>query len=158
MSEEIKNKIIDNLREVYDPEIPINVYDLGLIYEITMRENNNAHILMTLTSPACPTGDYIREMVEDAVKNVDEVNSVEVEITFEPLWSPDKITPEAKEELGFGDENNEDLAVKNVFGTKKEDEEKICFKCSASSNNVPLLKCFYKGEDVNLCPKCMVKF
>ncbi len=156
---DVKDNIINALRQVYDPEIPINVYDLGLIYELDVDVEGNAKVLMTLTSPACPTGDYIKSMIEDAVRGVDGVISVEIEITFEPLWSPDRITEEAKEELGFTDTELDNSAVKDVFGSFKEESKlRICFRCGANSDEIPILQVYYKGEETFLCTRCSGKF
>ncbi len=160
--EDLKKKIIDELREVYDPEIPINVYDLGLIYEININESNHVHILMTLTSPTCPTADFIKEMVQDAIKNIEGVKSIELELTFDPLWSPDRVSLEVKEELGLMDSNMEDLNLQNTFSPNISNEslsmEKICFNCGCSSENKLLLEAFYKGEKIKICTKCINKF
>ena len=155
---EIKERIIEALREVYDPEIPINVYDLGLIYEINVRNNNNIHILMTLTSPACPTAEYIKEMIENAVRDVDGVEAVEVELTFEPLWTPDKVSEAAREELGFEPTSTENLAVQSVYGNPKDHILKICFNCGCDSNKRPLLNAINKDEKVYICTKCISSF
>jgi len=155
---ELKNKIIDNLKEVYDPEIPINVYDLGLIYEVNVKESGNVNILMTLTSPTCPTAEYIQTMVEDAVKGTDGVKEVDIEMTFDPVWTPEKVSEDAKEELGLV-EGSEDLGVQNMFSTEKEGvKENICFNCGASDLNFPIMSCKFKGEDTFICSKCMNNF
>ncbi len=101
---EIAEKIIKALKEVYDPEIPVNVYDLGLIYEIDIEEvepgKYYVRILMTLTAIGCPVAGQVAAYVEDAVRDmVPEVSDVEVEITFDPPWSPDYVTPEGRELL-----------------------------------------------------------
>jgi len=101
---EIIDKIIKALKEVYDPEIPVNVYDLGLIYEITAEEvkpgKYYVKILMTLTAIGCPVAGQIAAYVEEAIRDmVPEVEDVEVEITFDPPWSPDYVTPEGRELL-----------------------------------------------------------
>jgi len=101
---EIIDKIIKALKEVYDPEIPVNVYDLGLIYEITAEEvkpgKYYVKILMTLTAIGCPVAGQIAAYVEEAIRDmVPEAEDVEVEITFDPPWSPDYVTPEGRELL-----------------------------------------------------------
>lgn len=156
----LKENIISALREVYDPEIPINVYDLGLIYEINVRNEGDVEIVMTLTSPACPTADYIKEMIEDAARSVDGVSNVDIELTFEPMWSPDKVSVEVREELGMSSESVDDLVLNEVYGEKDVQigEEKICFNCSISEKKVPLLSCRFKGEDMFVCSKCLSKF
>ncbi len=101
---EIIDKIIAALREVYDPEIPVNVYDLGLIYEIRVEETGKgkykARIVMTLTALGCPIAGSLAAYVEEAVREaVPEIEDVEVEVTFDPPWTPDMITPEGRELL-----------------------------------------------------------
>ena len=98
---ELKEKVVQALKMVYDPEIPVDVYELGLIYEINIFPINNVFILMTLTSPACPAAEMIPSDVEAKVKAIPEVNDVTVEITFDPSWSQDMMSEEAKLELGF---------------------------------------------------------
>ena len=92
--------IIENLKEVFDPEIPVNVYDLGLIYRVDM-EGDEANILMTLTAPGCPAADMILADVEYMSKKVEGVETVKVEITFEPAWDKSMMSEEARLELGF---------------------------------------------------------
>ncbi len=93
--------IIENLKEVYDPEIPVNVYDLGLIYNVDVDENNNANILMTLTAPGCPVVDVLVEEISEAAKKVETIENVNVELTFEPPWDKSMMSEEARLELGF---------------------------------------------------------
>jgi FeS assembly SUF system protein len=97
----LKDKVMDALKEVYDPEIPFNIVDLGLIYEVNVDENNNVHIKMTLTFPGCPIAGFITEQVRNAVKAIDEVNDVEVELVWDPPWTPERISPELRAELGL---------------------------------------------------------
>lgn len=153
----MKNKIIDALKEVYDPEIPINVYDLGLIYEIKVDGTGKVNILMTLTSPTCPTADFIKEMISDAVLGVKGVKSIDIELTFEPMWTPDKITKEAREELGFEEDKTIDIGVKKVFN-ESNTEEKICFNCGITENQRPIVDAHYKKENVGICVLCLNKF
>jgi FeS assembly SUF system protein len=94
-------QIVRVLRNVYDPEIPVNIYDLGLIYEVNVLDGGKVVILMTLTSPGCPMADELIEEIHERVKDLDEVNEVEVKLTFNPPWSKDMMTDEAKLELGF---------------------------------------------------------
>ncbi len=89
------------LRGVYDPEIPVNIVDLGLVYDIQIKENGVVHILMTLTYPGCPIGPLIVEQIEEAVGSLPGVKYVDVEFTFDPPWTPDKMSEEAKEALGI---------------------------------------------------------
>lgn len=99
--EELIEKIIDAIKTVYDPEIPVNVYDLGLIYEINVYPVNNIYIQMTLTSPACPSAQEIPGWVEQKAKEVEGVNDVTVELTFDPPYTQDMMSEAAKLELGF---------------------------------------------------------
>ncbi len=93
--------IINNLKEVYDPEIPVNVYDLGLIYNVDIDENNNANIVMTLTAPGCPVVDVLVDEITQAAQSVDGIESVNVDLTFEPPWDKSMMSEEARLELGF---------------------------------------------------------
>ncbi len=93
--------IIENLKEVYDPEIPVNVYDLGLIYNVDVDENNNVNILITLTAPGCPVVDVLVEEISEAAKKVETIENVNVELTFEPPWDKSMMSEEARLELGF---------------------------------------------------------
>ncbi|TAH27773.1 MAG: DUF59 domain-containing protein [Cytophagales bacterium] len=102
MSEdELKMKVIDAIKTVYDPEIPVNVFDLGLIYDINIFPVNNVFVLMTLTSPSCPSAGEIPGSIEKAIRGVAEINDVSVELTFDPPYTQDMMTDEAKFELGF---------------------------------------------------------
>jgi FeS assembly SUF system protein len=96
----IKEKIIAFLKTIYDPEIPVNIYDLGLIYDVEIIERK-AKILMTLTSPNCPMVDELMENVQSTINFVNEIDEVEVEITFEPQWNPETLSDEVKLELGM---------------------------------------------------------
>lgn len=100
-SEELKEKVINAIKNVYDPEIPVNIFDLGLIYEINIFPVNNVFILMTLTSPSCPSAGQIPGEVEMAVKNIEGMNDVKVELTFDPPYHQDMMSEAAKLELGF---------------------------------------------------------
>jgi FeS assembly SUF system protein len=93
--------IVAMLKTVYDPEIPVNVYDLGLIYDVDVDEEKNVRIDMTLTAPNCPEADYIMEDVRMKVESVPGVRSVEVRLVFEPEWNRDMMSEEALLELGF---------------------------------------------------------
>jgi FeS assembly SUF system protein len=95
------DKIIANLKEVYDPEIPVNIYDLGLIYNVDVDENNNANIIMTLTAPGCPMIDVLLDDVTAAAKSVDGIETVNVDLTFDPPWDKSMMSEEARLELGF---------------------------------------------------------
>jgi len=97
----IKEEVIKALKTVYDPEIPVNIYDLGLIYEIAIDEENNVRMDMTLTSPTCPLADFIVEDVRQKVEMIEEVRSAQINLVFEPEWDKDKMSEEAKLELGL---------------------------------------------------------
>lgn len=98
---ETEEAIVAMLRTVYDPEIPVNIYDLGLIYKIEVTEDKNVKIDMTLTTPNCPAVDFIIEDVRMKVESVNEVKSVEINLVFEPEWDKEMMSEEAKLELGF---------------------------------------------------------
>jgi FeS assembly SUF system protein len=97
----LKEPIIDQLKTVFDPEIPVNIFDLGLIYDVTFPEEGKAHVLMTLTAPACPAAEILPAEVKERVESVEGISNCEVEITFEPPWDKEMMTEEAKLELGF---------------------------------------------------------
>ena len=97
----IERDIIMALRQVYDPEIPVNVYDLGLIYEIKVNEEHEVYIQMTLTAPNCPMADYVMEQVKTAVEDVPGVVSVNIDLVFEPVWDKSRMSEEALVELGL---------------------------------------------------------
>ncbi|WP_278585802.1 metal-sulfur cluster assembly factor [Coprobacter fastidiosus] len=97
----VEEKIVKMLRTVYDPEIPVNVYDLGLIYSIEVDDEKNVHIEMTLTAPNCPAADFIVEDVRMKIESIDDVKSVDIQLVFEPEWDKDMMSEEAKLELGF---------------------------------------------------------
>lgn len=100
-AEDLKEKVLNAIKTVYDPEIPVNIYDLGLIYEINIFPVNSVFILMTLTSPSCPSAEQIPGEVEMKVKEIEGINDVKVEITFDPPYSQDMMSEVAKLELGF---------------------------------------------------------
>ena len=97
----LEANIVMALRQVYDPEIPVNVYDLGLIYEIKVDEDHNVAIKMTLTAPNCPIADIVVDSVHEAVSDVPGVVDVSIELVFEPVWSQEMMTEEARLELGL---------------------------------------------------------
>jgi FeS assembly SUF system protein len=101
MSSTVRDEIVEALRTVYDPEIPVNIYELGLVYEVTVDDDGAAHILMTLTSPACPVAESLPPEVEHRVAEVDGVTAATVEVTWDPPWDPDMMSEAAKLELGF---------------------------------------------------------
>lgn len=186
MDEEYKNrvteKIISQLEEVYDPEIPINIYDLGLIYEINIISENKVHVLMTLTSPTCPTAEYIQAMVEEATLNVEEVEECDVELTFDPMWSPERVSLEVREEMGFFAQSDainntpqdtqqkikQDIAkqqevevqagFEGVSDNPTTSDIKVCFNCAATQKIRPLLHGFFNNEEIYICTKCISKF
>ncbi|MFZ8960232.1 MAG: SUF system Fe-S cluster assembly protein [Flavobacteriaceae bacterium] len=94
-------KIVSVLKTIFDPEIPVDIYELGLIYDVFVNEDMEVKILMTLTTPNCPVAESLPMEVEEKVKSIDEVKSVEVEITFDPPWTQDLMSEEAKLELGM---------------------------------------------------------
>jgi FeS assembly SUF system protein len=94
-------KIVMVLKTVFDPEIPVDIYELGLIYDIMINEDRDVKILMTLTTPNCPVAESLPLDVENKVKSMEEVNEAEVEITFDPPWSQDLMSDEAKLEIGI---------------------------------------------------------
>jgi FeS assembly SUF system protein len=97
----LKEKVLGAIKSVYDPEIPVDIYELGLIYEISVYPVNNVYVLMTLTSPSCPSAESIPGEVEQKIKDIEGVNDVKVEITFDPPYSQDMMSEAAKLELGF---------------------------------------------------------
>ena len=98
---QLKEEIIRAIKTVHDPEIPVDVYELGLIYDIQILPINNVHILITLTSPSCPAAESIPKDIKDRVEMIKGINDVEVEITFDPPYTTDLMSEEAKLELGF---------------------------------------------------------
>ncbi|MEL6676292.1 MAG: SUF system Fe-S cluster assembly protein [Bacteroidota bacterium] len=101
MAEINKEDIIERISTVYDPEIPVNIYELGLVYEVNIPEEKKVHVLMTLTAPACPAAEIIPEEVKQKVEELEAVDDCEVEITFDPPWDKEMMSEEAKLELGF---------------------------------------------------------
>ena len=93
--------IIERLKDVFDPEIPVNIYDLGLIYNVDIDDNNKANIIMTLTAPGCPVADILVEDVRQAALAVESIKEADVELTFEPPWDKSMMSEEARLELGF---------------------------------------------------------
>ena len=98
---ELKDKIIEAIKTCYDPEIPVNIYELGLIYDIEIDESQNAAVNMTLTSPACPAAGTLPGEVEDKIRALPEINEVKVEVVWEPTWNPDMMSDVARYELGM---------------------------------------------------------
>jgi len=100
-SAELGEKIVKVLKTIYDPEIPVDIYELGLIYDVLVNEDDEVKILMTLTSPNCPVAETLPVEVEEKVKSLDDIKDAEVEITFDPPWTQDLMSEEAKLELGL---------------------------------------------------------
>lgn len=97
----LHSPIITAIKTVYDPEIPVNIYELGLIYKVDIDEQNNVHVLMTLTSPMCPVAEILPAEVESKIRTVEGVKNVTIEMTFEPPWEMDMMSEEAKLACGF---------------------------------------------------------
>jgi len=97
----LEEEIVRMLKTVYDPEIPVNIYDLGLIYSVDIDDDKNTTITMTLTAPNCPAADFILEDVRFKLESIPGINNVIVELTFDPPWNKDMLSEEAKLELGF---------------------------------------------------------
>lgn len=98
---ELEEKIVEMIKTVYDPEIPVNIYDLGLIYRIEVKDDNSVDIDMTLTAPNCPAADFMMEDVRMKVEGIEGIGAVNLNLVFEPEWSQDLMTEEAKLELGL---------------------------------------------------------
>lgn len=98
---DLENKVVEVLKTIYDPEIPVDVFELGLIYEVNIDEDKNVSIDMTLTSPNCPVAETMPKEVEDKVSAIEGVSSTKVNIVFDPPWDKDMMSEEAKLELGF---------------------------------------------------------
>ena len=99
--EELKNRVTDMMRTIFDPEIPVNIYDIGLIYKIEPRDDGIVELVMTLTTPNCPAAGILPGEVESKARSVDGVHDVEFELTFDPPWNPDMMSEGAKLELGM---------------------------------------------------------
>ena len=100
-TEDLGEKIVKELKSIFDPEIPVDIYELGLIYDVFVTDDNEVKILMTLTTPNCPVAETLPQEVEEKIKSLDDVKTAEVEITFDPPWTKDLMSEEAKLELGF---------------------------------------------------------
>lgn len=100
-TENLRDKVVAALKSLYDPEIPVDIYELGLIYEINIYPVNNVYVVMTLTSPACPVAESLPLEVEQRLKDIEGVNDVKVELTFDPPFTQDMMSDTAKLELGF---------------------------------------------------------
>src|SRR5690606_21642718 len=100
-TQDLGEQIVRVLKGIYDPEIPVDIYELGLIYDVMVNEDFDVKVLMTLTSPNCPVAESLPQEVEQKIKAIDMVKSVELELTFDPPWSRDLMSEEAKLELGM---------------------------------------------------------
>lgn len=98
---DLQDKVLQAIKTIYDPEIPVDIYELGLIYEINIYPVNNVYVLMTLTSPSCPSAEVIPGEVEQKLKEIEGINEVKVELTFDPPYSQEMMSEAAKLELGF---------------------------------------------------------
>ncbi len=101
VKEDLGEKIVAMIKTIFDPEIPVDIYELGLIYDVFVNEDMDVKVLMTLTSPNCPVAETLPMEVEEKIRSIDEVRNAEVEITFDPTWTQDMMSEEAKLELGF---------------------------------------------------------
>ena len=97
----IKNRIIDEIKKIYDPEIPVNIYELGLIYKIEVDKDNKVSLDMTLTSPNCPVAESLPKQVKDSIMKLEDVSDVNLNLVWEPAWSKDKMSEAAKLELNL---------------------------------------------------------
>lgn len=98
---DLQEKVLQAIKTIYDPEIPVDIYELGLIYEINIYPVNNVFVLMTLTSPSCPSAEVIPSEVEQKLRTIEGINEVKVEVTFDPPYSQEMMSEAAKLELGF---------------------------------------------------------
>ena len=98
---ELENKVIEVLKSIYDPEIPVDIYELGLVYDVNVLDDNKIEVIMTLTSPSCPVAESLPVEVEQKIKTLDEVDSAEVKIVWDPPWDKEMMSEAAKLELGF---------------------------------------------------------
>ena len=98
---ELKDKVIAEIKKIYDPEIPINIYDLGLFYNIEVKYENEAYIEMTLTSPNCPVADSLPKMVKENINSIEGINKVDLKLVWSPPWTKDMMSEEAKLELNL---------------------------------------------------------
>lgn len=97
----LEKEIILRLKYIYDPEIPVNIFELGLIYEVNINDNKDVHVVMTLTSPNCPVAESLPQQVKDEIERIPEVKKVTIELSFDPPWDSDNISDEAKLDLGM---------------------------------------------------------
>lgn len=97
----VRDQVMDVLRTCYDPEIPVDVYELGLIYDIQVKENNHVHVLMTVTAPNCPAIETLPAEIKDKIERIHDVSECDIEITFDPPWDKDMMSDVARLQLGF---------------------------------------------------------
>ncbi|MDX2047587.1 MAG: SUF system Fe-S cluster assembly protein [Chitinophagaceae bacterium] len=100
-NEALKEKVIEQLQTIYDPEIPVSIYELGLIYEVNILPINNVQVVMTLTAPSCPAAQTLPHEVDQKIRSIEGVNDVFVELTWKPAWNKDMMSEAARLELGF---------------------------------------------------------
>ncbi len=100
-ADELREEVIETLRTCYDPEIPVNIYDLGLVYEVNVDDDGRVKIVMTLTSPACPVAESLPEEVYFRVREIEQVRDVDVEVVWDPPWNPGMMSDEARLELNM---------------------------------------------------------
>ncbi|MBS1271668.1 MAG: Fe-S protein maturation auxiliary factor SufT [Candidatus Marinimicrobia bacterium] len=98
---ELKDKVMGALHECYDPEIPVNIVDLGLVYDVDIDDESNVNVTMTLTAQGCPMSDMIDQQVTDTLEAMDEINNANVDIVWEPRWNPQMISQEGRKQLGM---------------------------------------------------------
>lgn len=98
---QLEEKVVEMLRTVYDPEVPVDIYTLGLIYKIDIDDDANLAIDMTMTAPSCPMADFIISDAEYKLRSIEGINSVTINLVFEPAWTPDNLPPEVKMDLGL---------------------------------------------------------
>ena len=98
---DMKNKVIEEIKKIFDPEIPVNIYELGLIYKIELKDENKAIIEMTLTSPNCPVAESLPNLVKENILKIDEVSDVDLKLVWDPPWTKDKMSEAAKLELNL---------------------------------------------------------
>ena len=101
VKEDLGEKIVGIIKTIFDPEIPVDIYELGLIYDVFVNEDMDVKVLMTITSPNCPVAETLPMEVEEKIRSLEDVRNAEVEITFDPTWTQDMMSEEAKLELGF---------------------------------------------------------
>ncbi len=96
-----REEALESLKEIFDPEIPVNIVDLGLVYDVSVKEDGVVDVVMTLTAPGCGIGPYIAQQVQDTIESLEGITEARVEMVFDPPWTPEKMSDQAKAELGF---------------------------------------------------------